>query len=180
MKKIIPLILIAYLFAFKSFGQKHISALNHVSFYSETPMENIEAHTYNAKSIVDLETGEIVFTVPINTFEFKKSLMQEHFNENYMESDKYPKAKFKGKLENFKKQPGSQKVLAKGILEIHGVSREVSIPGEVQMLKDGVKIKSSFPVRVADYNIKIPNLVAPNIAEYVEVSIDFSYVPYEK
>lgn len=180
MKKITLLMLLVLMFSLESFGQRYISELNHVSFYSETPMENIEAHTYNAKSAIDLETGEIAFTIPINTFEFKKSLMQEHFNENYMESHKYPKAKFKGKLENFKKQAGKQKVIAKGILEIHGVSREVSVPGEVEFLKEQTKIKSSFPVRVADYNIKIPNLVASNIAEIVEVSIDFSYVPYEK
>lgn len=180
MKKIIPLIIFLYLTTTDSFGQKYISGLNQVSFFSEAPLENIEAHNYKSKSILDTQTGEIVFSIPIRTFEFEKSLMQEHFNENYLESDKFPKAKFKGKITGFQKQKGKQQVVAKGTMEIHGVSQEVSIPGEIDFSEEQILIKAKFPLKVADYKIKIPAMVVSNIAEVVEVSLDFTYVPHEK
>jgi polyisoprenoid-binding protein YceI len=160
-------------------AQKFISGKNHISFYSKAPMEDIEAHTYSAKSIFDTATGEIVFTVPINTFQFKKSLMQEHFNEKYLESDKYPRAKFKGKVRDFQKTSGKQMVTADGTLEIHGVTREVSVKGEIDYSSQQVTITSKFPLRVADYKIRIPKIVAFNIAEVVDVNIEFIYSPYE-
>jgi polyisoprenoid-binding protein YceI len=160
-------------------AQKFISGKNHISFYSKAPMEDIEAHTYSAKSIFDAGTGEIVFTVPINTFQFKKSLMQEHFNEKYLESDKYPRAKFKGKVTGFQETSGKQVVTAVGTLEIHGVTREVSVKGEIDYSSQQVTIISKFPVRVADYKIRIPKIVAFNIAEVVDVNIEFIYGPYE-
>lgn len=180
MKKILSLLLFLSLFATDSFGQKYISDLNQVSFFSEAPMENIEAHNYKSKSIFDTETDEVVFSIPIRTFEFEKSLMQEHFNENYLESDKYPKAKFIGKVTGFQRIKGKQQVVAKGVLEIHGVSQEVSVTGEIDFSEEKILIKTKFPVKVADYDIKIPSLVASKIAEEVEVSLDFTYVPYEK
>lgn len=160
-------------------AQKYISELNHVSFYSEAPLENIEAHSYKSKSLIDLQTNEIVFTVPIRTFEFEKSLMQEHFNENYMESHKFPRAKFKGKIIGFEPKPGKQEVSAEGQLEIHGVTREVQVEGEIDYSEDEITIKATFPVRVADYDIKIPKVVASNIAEVVDISIEFTYEPYD-
>lgn len=179
MKKIIPQLIFICLMAENTLGQKFISTYNQVSFYSEAPMENIEAHSYKAKSILDAENGEMAFSVPIRTFEFKKSLMQEHFNENFMESDQYPKATFKGKINDYRKQQGKQQVTATGDLEIHGVTHEVSVPGEIDFSDQEVKIKASFPVKVADYKIKIPSMVVSNIAEVVEVTIDFTYIPHE-
>lgn len=160
-------------------AQKYISDLNHVSFYSEAPLENIEAHSYKSKSLIDLQTNEIVFTVPIRTFEFEKSLMQEHFNENYMESHKFPRAKFKGKVIGFEPKPGKQQVSAEGQLEIHGVTQEVKVEGEIDYSEDEITINATFPVKVADYNIKIPTVVASNIAEVVDVTIEFTYKPYD-
>lgn len=180
MKKIIPLLLVIYLVAAESFGQKFISENNKSSFFSEAPMENIEAHSYKGISILNVETGEIVFSIPIRTFEFEKSLMQEHFNENYLESHQYPKAKFKGKIVDFQQEAGKQQVTAKGTLEIHGVSQEVSVPGELIFDDQEIKIKAIFPVKVADYNISIPKINISNIAEIVEVTLDYTYVPYEK
>ena len=162
-----------------AFAQKYISDLNHVSFYSEAPMENIEAHSYKAKSLFDIQTQEIVFTVPIRTFEFEKSLMQEHFNENYMESHKFPKAKFVGKVTGFEPKPGTQQVAAEGKLEIHGISQDVKVDGEIEYAEDEIKVKAVFPVKVADYKIEIPSMVASNIAEVVDVTIEFNYQPYD-
>lgn len=160
-------------------AQKYISDLNHVSFYSEAPMENIEAHSYKAKSLFDIQTREIVFTVPIRTFEFEKSLMQEHFNENYMESHKFPKAKFIGKIVGFEPKTGKQQVMAEGKLEIRGISKDVKVDGEIEFAEDEIKVKAVFPVKVADYEIEIPSMVASNIAEVVDVTIDFTYQPYD-
>ena len=171
--------LVAWSISHMALGQKYISEKNHTSFYSQASLEDIEAHTYKSKSIFDAETGEIVSTVPINTFQFKKSLMQEHFNENYLESHKYPRAKFKGRVVGFKKTSGKQRVAAEGTLEIHGVTKEVSIEGEIEYSPEQITIKSKFPVTLSDYKIKIPKLVASNIAEVVDVSIEFIYVPYD-
>jgi polyisoprenoid-binding protein YceI len=179
MKPILFIVLLHLSASPGSMAQKFISGKNHISFYSKAPMEDIEAHTYSAKSIFDTETGEIVFTVPINTFEFQKSLMQEHFNEKYLESDKYPRAKFKGKVTDFQKTSGKQMVTAVGTLEIHGVTKEVSVKGEIDYSSQQITIISKFPLRVADYKIRIPKIVAFNIAEVVDVNIEFIYSPYE-
>ena len=176
----LSLLLPLFLYAERANGQKYISDYNQVSFYSEAPMEKIEARSFKAKSVLDAESGEVVFTVPIKTFEFEKSMMQEHFNENYLESDKYPKAKFKGKIIGFQKKAGKQQVSAQGELEIHGVSRQVTVPGEIDFSSNEIKIRATFPVSVADYKIKIPKMVASKIAEVVDVTIDFTYVSYEK
>jgi polyisoprenoid-binding protein YceI len=161
-------------------GQKYFSDQNHVSFFSEAPLENIEAHTYNARSIFDMETGKIAFTIPIRTFEFEKSLMQQHFNEKFMESGKYPRAKFTGVVEKYKKDQGKQAVEAKGEIEIHGVTQEISVPGEMEINGNQIKITTKFPLKVADFEIKIPQVVSRNIAETVDVTLEFNYEPYEE
>lgn len=178
MRQSLIVLFLSFFISQGAFAQKFISDKNHVSFYSKAPMEDIEAHSYKAKSIFDTATGEIVFTVPINTFEFHKSLMQEHFNEKYLESHKYPRAKFKGKVVGFKNVSGKQTVTAEGPLEIHGVTKNISVEGEIEVTSGQITIRSSFPVRVADYDIKIPKLVVSNIAEIVDVKIEFIYVPY--
>ena len=171
--------LLFLVFSHSVLGQKYISRYNHVSFYSEAPLEDIEAHTYNSSSVFDLNSSRIVFAVPIRTFEFEKSLMQEHFNENYMESAKYPKAKFSGNVVGFKKDTVKQQVTAEGILEIHGVKKQVSVPGEIDFSDQEIKISSKFIVKVSDYGIEIPHVVRSNIAKEIEISIEFTYSLYE-
>lgn len=141
-------------------------------------MENIEARNSKASSIFDLSTGEIVFSVPIAEFEFRKSLMKTHFNENYMESETYPKSTFRGKVNKFKSSVGRYKSTAVGIIDIHGVSKEVEIEGTVDVREEAVIIKASFQVSLKDYDVKIPKILFSNIAETVEVNIEFRYTPY--
>jgi len=160
-------------------AQKYRLSDSEVSFYSDAPLEDIEAYNAEAKSIFDAETGEIAFVVPIKKFEFKKALMQEHFNENYLESDQYPNAKFEGKLKNFNTDKTVQEVVASGKLSIHGVTQQVEVPGTVRQHPSGFEMKATFPVKVADYNIKIPKMVFYNIAEEVEVRVNFQYQPYD-
>lgn len=164
-----------------SFAQKYKSTTSHIRFFSEAPMEDIEAVNKNAQSALDLQSGEIVFSVPISGFQFEKSLMQEHFNENYMESEKYPKAIFTGKISGYEiSKSGWQDAEASGEMTIHGVQNPMSCEGRIRIDGNNVEIESKFPVEPADYNIKIPKVVFLNIAEVVEVTIKFKYDEIDK
>ncbi|MEQ9439189.1 MAG: YceI family protein [Cyclobacteriaceae bacterium] len=161
-----------------SHAQRYRLASCEVSFYSEAPLENIEAVTVDAQSAFDSSSGEVAFLIPIRGFQFEKALMQEHFNENYLESEKYPNATFEGELEGF--QPDiseEQTVTAKGKLTIHGVTREVEVPGTIQPANGNWEMQATFPISVADYKIKIPKVVFYNIAETVDVTVQFTYQP---
>jgi len=150
-----------------------------ISFFSETPMENIEAINKEGKAILNTKTNELVFITSIVGFKFEKPLMEEHFNENYMESDKYKTAHFKGKLiENIDYlKEGSYKVRAKGILNIHGVDQEREIEGVITIKNGVIELNSSFVVKLKDHNVKIPKIVIKNIAETVNVKIISSLLP---
>lgn len=148
-----------------------------ISFFSEAPLEDIESKSDEGVSALDLATGEIYFKVPIRSFEFKKSLMQEHFNENYLESDKYPYAEFKGAVQDWKGmlKDGTYPVRVTGNLNIHGVAKAYTVEGKLLRTAGQVSVSSVFPVEVADHHIKIPRLVIKNIAEVVEVKISARY-----
>ena len=178
MKKIFVLLL-SVLSVYAANAQKYISKNGHVSFYSSTPIENIEANNNQAASILDAPTGELVFNVLIKSFEFKNALMQEHFNENYMESDKFPKASFKGKITNISavgfSKDGSYNVDVTGDLTIHGVTKPVTAKGSISVKGETVSAESKFVVQPSDYNIQIPKLVEGKIAKQIEVRIDLTY-----
>ncbi len=154
----------------------------HITFYSSTPVEDIEAHNRKVTSVWDASTGAIEFAVLIKAFEFEKALMQEHFNENYMESNTHPKANFKGKMTGITadevKTAGTYVVTVSGDLTIHGVTKNVSIPGSVVVGPSGVvKASSEFIVKPEDHNIAIPGVVRKNIAETIKVTVDLSLDP---
>lgn len=158
-----------------AFAQKYITRTGKISFFSSTPLENIEAFNNEVAGIMDAKTGDVVFQVPIKSFKFEKALMQEHFNENYMESDKYPKAEFKGKADmsgvNFSKD-GSYNVKTNGALTIHGVTKNVTMPGTIVVKGNTVTVNSKFSVKTADYKINIPKLVEGKIAKEIEVAVN--------
>jgi len=159
-------------------GQKFASEKSTVIFFSKAAIEDITAKNSKASSIFNSETGEIVFSVPIKDFRFAKSLMQEHFNEKYMESEKYPKATFQGKFVDFNAQVnGIQEVKAQGKLSIHGVMKEIDVPGTIENAGKNLIMKSKFIIRLEDYTITRPQLLWQNIAEQVEVTIEFIYKP---
>ena len=173
-------LLILLLFSNESMAQKYKSVSSSIHFFSDAPMEDIEATNLDGQSAIDLSTGEIVFSIPIKSFEFEKSLMQEHFNENYLESGKYPTATFQGKVTGFNKDAGGwQKAKAQGSMNIHGVSNELVADGEIMIEEGTIGIKSKFPIALEDYKIKIPKVVFYNIAEVVEVTITFTYEPID-
>ncbi len=179
MKKILILIAIVGLTQMIS-AQKMISKNGHVWFYSHTPIEDIEAHNQQVVSIFDLENRSIQFTMLIKSFEFEKKLMQEHFNENYMESDEYPKAIFSGNLTKFEnldlKKIGVYPVEVAGDLTIHGVTKKISVPGTITVKENSAIAIAKFAVNVEDYNIKIPDVVKEKIAQSIEVNVDVTYM----
>jgi hypothetical protein len=159
-------------------AQKYISKSSTVTFFSEAPLENIEAVNTKSTSIFDLSNGEIVFSVPIREFQFKKSLMKQHFNENYMDTEMYPKSTFKGKVTGYQSSDGQYQAIAQGALFIHGKTREVRIDGSIEIKNNQVILSAVFPVALEDYDIKSPRILFSNIAESVEVTIEFIYKPY--
>lgn len=172
------LIFVLFLLPTMVWGQKYISDKAYVKFYSSAPIEDIEAHNESATSVIDMETGKVAFSVKIKGFQFEKSLMQEHFNENYMDSDKYPKSTFSGQIKDWKNEPGKRSVSVDGELMIHGVKKQVTIQGTIDVSEGRIKVESVFPVKLEDYKVKIPKAVFYNIAEEVEVTVKFEYKPY--
>ncbi|MGB3464771.1 MAG: YceI family protein [Cyclobacteriaceae bacterium] len=160
-----------------SFGQKYSTTSSNVRFFSSAPLEDIEATNTTSRSVVDMETGEFAFIIKIKDFQFEKSLMQEHFNENYLESEKYPDATFAGFIADWSGVKGEQEVIARGNLRVHGISRPVEIKGNIDYQDDQLTITSVFSIQLVDYKIKIPKAVFYNIAEEVEVTIKFDYEP---
>ncbi|MBL0740464.1 YceI family protein [Chryseolinea lacunae] len=159
-------------------AQKFVTEKTSVGFYSHAAIEDIKAENLKASGLFDPATSDIAFVVPIGEFKFEKSLMQEHFNEKYMETERYPKATFQGKVTGFDASAGvSQPVVAKGKLTIHGVTQTVEIPGELEKRGDALLLKAKFVVKLVDYKIDIPKLLWQNVAEQVEVTVQFSFKP---
>ncbi len=177
MKKTL-LTIFACLLLTTTFSQKYTVEKSSVVFYSHATIEDITAENKKASAIFNAATKEIVFSIPISEFQFAKSLMQEHFNEKYMDTDKYPKSTFKGTVSGFDANgSGVQNAKAAGKLAIHGVERDVEIPGTIEKSGDKLLFKSKFIVKLEDYNVDRPQLLWQNIAEQVEVTIDFVFKP---
>ena len=152
-------------------AQKYMTKNGYIGFFSDTPVEDIKADNNQVASVIDISTGEIVFQVLIKSFKFEKALMEEHFNENYVESEKFPKSTFKGKITSLSdvdfSKTGSYKVTVDGELSIHGVTQNVSTPGEIEITEGGVNARSQFIIHPEDYKIEIPAIVRENIAKEI-------------
>ena len=175
------------IFIFTALGasaQRLIAKDAFIRFYSSTPMEDIEATTNTAVSVLDRTSGEVAFQVSIKNFTFDRALMQEHFNENYLESEKYPKASFQGKLVNPSAvkwgKDGVYSAHLKGKMNIHGVEREITTPVTFTLKSGQILLESTFYVQCVDYNIEVPTLVVAKIAEKIQVSVKTKYVPASK
>jgi uncharacterized glyoxalase superfamily protein PhnB len=161
-------------------AQIYIADSCRISFFSKTKMENIDAVNTISKPIMSTATGEFDVSVSNAFFEFKKQLMKEHFNEDYMETAKYPKTVFTGKINekiDFTKN-GTDSISISGIMDMHGVKKNITIHG-VMVVKDSVLyLKAIFRLFMKDYNIKIPSVVSLNLAESVDVTFTAAMVPY--
>ena len=180
------------------FGQKFKVSDANVSFFSSAPLENITAYSEDLQGIIDLNTGEFFFRLPIKSFLFRRSLMQAHFNDKYMESDKIPNSTFKGKSEKIKEQINNilttisknsseendssivsnqlskvlnQGVLIDGVLNIHGEEKNVKARVVISIEEDEISFFTMFFVTTDDYNIKIPKLLKDNISKKIEVKV---------
>ena len=164
------------LFALTAGAQKYITKTGFIRFYSDAPLEKIEAMNRQVFAAVDISSGEFAFKVLMKSFKFEKALMQEHFNDNYVESDKFPNAEFRGKISNpgsvnFGKD-GTYNATVEGKLTIHGISRDVRHAGTVEVSSGKILAKSKFTILLSDYGIDIPAAVGRNISNTVEITVD--------
>ena len=160
---------------------RYFTKTGRVSFFSVTPIEDIEAKTQQVAAVLDLGTSQLAFSLPVKSFVFKRTLMQEHFNENYIESDKFPKATFTGRFVGLDAAAlataGSHAVQVEGDLTLHGVTHHVQVPGVLELKNGQLLATATFPVAPADYNIEIPLLVRNNIAKVMTVSVALACTP---
>lgn len=160
------------------YAQKYMTRTGRISFNATAPKspEKIEAVDNEVACVLDAKSGDVIMQVPIKSFKFERALMQEHFNENYMESDKFPKAEFKGKLSNTGDlaagKDGTYNVTAAGKLTIHGVTKDVSVPGTIEVKGKSAMLKAKFSVVLKDYNIAVPGVVADKIGKEATIAID--------
>ncbi|MEE2700365.1 MAG: YceI family protein [Bacteroidota bacterium] len=150
-------------------SQQYIGKKGTISFFSKAPIENISAVNKKVAAIYDARTKEIIFQLYIKDFVFPKALMQMHFNENYMESEKFPKSTFVGKVIGDK----HSKKIVEGNLSIHGETNAIRVEGNLLLTEKVVKVSDvKFSVKLKDYKIKIPKIVMYNIAEEIEINVN--------
>lgn len=161
------------------FSQKYITQTGTIKFFSEAPLENIEAINNQVSSVVNAENGDMAFSLLMKAFTFEKALMQEHFNEKYIESDQFPKATFKGSIEKFDASALTNKeteVTITGKLTIHGETNDVIAKGTLFKNDKGIIVGHSvFTINLAAYKINIPSAVSDNIASSIEITVDLNY-----
>lgn len=157
----------------------YISKSTSASFFSSTIAEDIEGKSTTGNSVLDIQSKNIIFKVSNTSFQFQKKLMQEHFNENYMESAQYPFSIFKGKIKEDidLSKDGTYNVTVAGILSIHGVDKSYETKAVIVVDKGTISAKTVFKVKIEDHQIKVPSIVFKNIAEFVEVRISAVYQP---
>ncbi len=158
--------------------EKRITKTGHLWFFSHTSIENIEAHSHQTVAVLVPSNGKLAIEVPILSFEFKNALMQDHFNENYMESAKYPKSRFLGTVVNIDDidftKDGTYNAKVEGTLTIHNISKSVNIEGSVVVKNGKVEVNSKFNIVPKDYNIVIENRFSSNIASSIEVNVEIT------
>ena len=168
------LIIIYLLFSTHVLAQQFYTNKGKISFFSEAPLEDISAVNENVSAIIDSQTGGFAFRVKIVDFTFPNSLMQEHFNESYLESEKYPLSTFTGVIDNFSDLDLSneQNLVVNGSLSMHGISKVAQMKANAKMINDELHISSNFDVALKDYDIDIPKIMIYKIAETIAVTVE--------
>lgn len=155
-----------------------------ITFFSSTPVEDIKADNYSATAVLDKTTGAMEFSVMMKSFNFKKALMQEHFNENYVESSKFPKSVFKGIIENISEvdfsKDGEYPVTVYGDITLHGVTKKISTPGTLTVAGDKINSNAVFKLSPEDFDIEIPSVVRDKIAKEIEVTVSAELEPLKR
>jgi len=180
MKRIILIFAATFIFLGAN-AQKYMTRNGYVGFFSHTAVEDIKGDNNQVASVLDITTGDLVFQVLVKSFHFDRALMEEHFNENYMESEKFPKSTFKGKITNLSSvdfsKPGKYDVSVDGDLNIHDVTNKISVKGTLEVVAGGINASSKFNIVPEDYKIAIPGVVRDNIAKNLEVTVTIKYAP---
>ena len=171
MKTILLVILI--LVSVNSYCQLYITKTGYISFFSKTPLEDIKAYNNQVYAVIDVEKKNLAFTLLMKGFLFTRQLQQDHFNENYIESDRYPKASFSGSYIGFPvmNKDGSYAVTVKGDLTIHGITKPLESAATMEVKAGRLLGNCSFDIKPENYNIIIPSLVRDKIAKKVTVTV---------
>jgi len=174
------LLSIVLIIAFQALnGQDRVYTKNgQITFFSKAPMESIEAKNQNVTCVLDTKSGQVQFVVLMKGFEFRKALMQEHFNENYVESNKFPKGEFKGQVLNNGdinySREGTYTAKVKGMLSIHGETKEVETSGTITVKEGKVSVNAAFGILLSEYKIAIPALVKDKVSNNVTITVNCS------
>lgn len=183
MKKNLLLLTISFFLLTGLHAQKFFTKSGRINFdaTSSGSPEKIEAVNKTATCVMDSKSGNIQFAVLMKGFEFERALMQEHFNENYVESDKFPKTEFKGMVANNEKvnysADGTYKVTVKGKLTLHGETKDVEAEGKIIIQNGKITASADFAVQLSDFKISIPGLVADKVSKTAKISVTCSLEP---
>ena len=176
-------VFITFIFSLSiSYGQLYSTSNGQITFYSHAPLEDIEATNKQVSCMIKVSTGQIAFSMLMDAFQFEKALMQEHFNERYVESHKFPKATFIGTIKDIDKvdfsEAGSYEVTVNGKLKIHGVTQMVSSKGTLKVSDDKTIVTSSkFKINLKNYEVKIPTMYIDNISDSIEIKVNVKLKP---
>ncbi|MBK8506598.1 MAG: YceI family protein [Saprospiraceae bacterium] len=177
-------VLFCFLNSLNSVGQTYFTKDGEISFYSYTPIEEIEAKNAKAVSVLNFDESTLEFSVLIKGFHFKNALMQTHFNENYMDSDNFPKASFKSSTLDLSgiglQKDGNYTIPVKGIISIRDQEKEISSEAIFSVLDGQISGTSTFVLSPSDFNIEIPSIVRGKIAEEIQVKVSAIYQRYKK
>ena len=150
---------------------RYIIQNSKIEFYSYAPLEDIQAVNTESVGAIDIESGEFIIKIPVNSFEFPNKLMQKHFNDSYLETDIYPECIFRGKLNENS---------ASGEINLHGVTKKIEIPISKTINEENIIISTDFKILLKDHKIKIPRLLFQNIAEEIEIKVSSEFIKYKK
>lgn len=179
MKKITIAVLFIF-FGLTAFNQTYITRNGNISFYSHTPLEDVKAQNNEAVSVLGAATGDLEFKVAVKSFHFVKTAMEDHFNnDDYMASEKYPKAGFKGKISNISSvnfsKDGTYNVSVTGDLTIRDVTKPVSANGVVTIKNGNVAVTSTFTIKRKDYNVIGESFVQKKLSEEIQITVNCQY-----
>jgi polyisoprenoid-binding protein YceI len=164
--------------------EKYFTKSGKVTFYSKAPLEDIEAKNNNAVSVLDKSTAQVEVSILMKAFEFEKALMQEHFNENYVESDKFPKSIFKGTIDNLAAidfaKDGTYNTTVAGKLTLHGETKDISAPVILNINNGKLSAASDFKIRPEDFKISIPVLVRDKIGKEIRIMVEINYEVFKR
>ena len=150
---------------------RYIIQNSKIEFYSYAPLEDIQAVNTESVGAIDIESGEFIIKIPVNSFEFPNTLMQKPFNDSYLETDIYPECIFRGKLNENS---------ASGEITLHGVTKKIEIPISKTINEENIIISTDFKILLKDHKIKIPRLLFQNIAEEIEIKVSSEFIKYKK